>query len=133
MSRLDRLENAATLELQSRLAEWESSDRKFDGREWDDESRQGCLAFLQAHPSFVPTVVELAKFGSVDALQMRYKSVLNSLVREGLITCDDAEKSAVMACSGKISIAQVIAEGKVLKKWLESEREKKGIHAALTN
>jgi len=121
MSRLDQLaaQQAAENEngLLTRLAVWEAADLKLNAPPWDDETRAECRAYLLEHPDFVPTVVDLASFGSVDALISRYQAILGRLVTQGRISQRVADDSAEMAASGALSMGALLAEGKALKQW----------------
>jgi hypothetical protein len=131
MSRLDALEKKDNYELQARLEAWERADRKFNGPEWTPEERQECTKLMQDKPDFVPTVVELARFGSVSSLLTRYKAILSELESEGLISHEEIVQSAAMAVSGEISIGGIIQEGKTLKAWLNQHREAQFVHSSI--
>jgi hypothetical protein len=104
-------------ELQNKLFAWEAADLKLNAPPWDDETRAECRAYLLEHPDFVPTSVDLASFGSVDALKTRYQAILGRLVTQGRISQRVADESTEMADSGALSIGALLAEGKALKAW----------------
>jgi hypothetical protein len=110
-------------EQQSLLAEWERADLMLGGTAWTPDDREGATAIVQEIPDFRPTVIDLAKFGSIDGLISRYEALLARCVSEGLLTTD----SAKMARFGGISIASVIQEGKALKAWLDEEAERRSV------
>lgn len=123
--------DTATLppEQQHILEQWEQAERVLNGKTWTPEEREVAVRTLQEFPTLQPTVIDLSKFGSVDTLLARYKAILGDLVDEGMIAHDEAEESAEMAATGRISIGQLIAEGKQLKQWLLQHRASKGMTA----
>lgn len=133
MSLLDQIERHKDEDdkLHQRLTDWEQAEKKLGSSSWTPIEKQECRVLLQEYPDFVPTVIDLARFGSVDALLSRYKAILSDLKAEGLLSDDDVEKSAEMAVSGRLSIGGVIREGKELKAWLDQGREAKTVHDVL--
>ena len=129
MNIIDKIcaQSELTPEQQKILADWERADGASGSPAWTPEDRAECLQIFQQIPDFRPIAIDLARFGSVDSLFSRYRSVLSDLVREGILTHEDAEKSAAMAISGAISIAGVIREGKALREWLDDEAERRKI------
>lgn len=123
--------DAVTLppEQQHVLEQWEQAERVLNGKTWTTEEREAAVRTLQEFPTLQPTVIDFAKFGSVNALLARHRAILGDLVTEGMITHDEAEESAKMAVTGRISMSQVIAEGKQLKQWLLHHRAAKGMTA----
>lgn len=117
-------------EQQEVLANWARADEVLNNRPWTEQEQQECAEALAKYPTLQPTSIDLVKFGGVDGLLRRYKAVLSQLVEAGMIGQGDADKSAAMAVSGGISIAQVIAEGKVLKAWLDGEKESREVSEA---
>lgn len=130
MNIIDQLcaQSALSPEQQSLLEEWERADSALGSPTWTPEDRtEGSLA-LQQYPDFSPTVIDLAKFGSVDSLISRYEGLLRRCADEELLSPIQKEESAKMARSGAISIAGVIREGKALKAWLDEEAERRKIN-----
>jgi hypothetical protein len=109
------------------LAEWERADLMLGGKAWTPDDRGGATAILQETPDFRPTVIDLAKFGSIEALISRYEALLSRCVSEGLLTPTQQADSAKMARFGGISLASVIQEGKALKAWLDEEAERRAV------
>jgi hypothetical protein len=109
------------------LAEWERADLALGGKAWTPDDREGATAIVQEIPDFRPTVIDLAKFGSIEALISRYEALLARCVSEGLLTPTQQTDSAKMARFGGISLASVIQEGKALKAWLDEEAERRAL------
>lgn len=105
--------------VEDRLSAWIASDLATGAPEWSERDKTEARAWLKEHPDFSPLVLVLAKFGGRTGLSRRYESLLGKLVRDGLLSAEDAETSKQIAKN--YSVAGLIQEGKLLKAWAEPE------------
>lgn len=105
--------------VEDRLSAWIAADLATGAPEWGESDKDEARAWLKEHPDFSPLVAILAKFGGYKNLFRRYESLLGKLVRDKLLSAEDAETSKQI--TKNYSVAGLIQEGKLLKAWAEPE------------
>lgn len=102
--------------IEDRLSAWMHADQITGSPEWVDQDKTEAREWLRTHEE-LPTVVELAKFGTVSELLRRYDMLVDRLTGLGKLSAEEAETSKIMVRNA--SVAGVIREGKGLKQWID--------------